>query len=188
MARSASAEPWQTAEIAGPKKALVITKPEIVSAMIKRAGNPILIVGHEAAELELRNGKLIDYIIQIAEKAKIPLVATAHTQREFLNRGFQPKARMPIVDIANRLKDHEWKGLDNKGPYDLALFAGLSYYMEWLILSGLKHFSHGLKTISLGMHYQPHASWSFQNMSVENWEKNLQAVVKDLGGERNVHV
>ncbi|MCK4885653.1 CO dehydrogenase/acetyl-CoA synthase complex subunit epsilon, partial [Candidatus Bathyarchaeota archaeon] len=42
---SAKAEPWQTAEIAGPKKALVITKPEVAAAMIKRAKRPILIVG-----------------------------------------------------------------------------------------------------------------------------------------------
>jgi hypothetical protein len=30
-----SAEPWQTAEIPGPKKALVISKPEVAAAMIK---------------------------------------------------------------------------------------------------------------------------------------------------------
>ena len=43
-------EPWQTAEIAGPKKALLILKPEVVTAMIQRAKRPILIVGHLAAE------------------------------------------------------------------------------------------------------------------------------------------
>ncbi len=182
MSKSASTEPWQTAEIAGPKKALVITKPEVVSAMIKRAKKPILIVGHEAAEVQLKNGNLIDYIIRIAENAKIPVVATAHVQREFFKKGFQVDAWMPVVDIANRLRDSEWNGLDGKGPYDLALFVGIPYYMEWLILSGLKHFSYGLKTISLDMHYQPHASWSFPNLPVEDWEKNLEALVKELGG------
>ena len=42
----ATAEPWQTAEIAGPKKAMVVTKPEVAVAMIKQAKRPILIVGH----------------------------------------------------------------------------------------------------------------------------------------------
>lgn len=32
----ATAEPWQTAEIPGPKKALVITKPEVAATMIKK--------------------------------------------------------------------------------------------------------------------------------------------------------
>ncbi|MFQ5822105.1 MAG: carbon monoxide dehydrogenase beta subunit family protein, partial [Candidatus Heimdallarchaeota archaeon] len=38
------AEPWQKAEIAGPKKALLILKPEVVVAMVKRAKRPILVV------------------------------------------------------------------------------------------------------------------------------------------------
>jgi len=180
---SKSTEPWQTAEIPGPKKALVITKPEVVSAMIRRAKNPILIVGHEAAEIQLKNGKLIDYIIGIAKNAEIPVVATAHIQGEFLKRRFKVDSWMSAVDIANRLRDSEWKGLNGKGTYDLAFFVGIPYYMEWLILSGLKHFSDGLNTISLGMHYHPNASWSFPNLSVEDWEKNLAAIVKELGGK-----
>ncbi len=34
---SVKAEPWQTAEIAGPQKANVIIKAEVVAAMIRRA-------------------------------------------------------------------------------------------------------------------------------------------------------
>jgi acetyl-CoA decarbonylase/synthase complex subunit epsilon len=52
-----------------------------------------------------------------------------------------------------------------KEQYDLALFVGFPYYMEWTILSGLKHFAPNLKTITLDNYYQPHASWSFPNMS-----------------------
>ena len=33
----ATAEPWQKAEIPGPTKALVLTKPEVVVAMVKKA-------------------------------------------------------------------------------------------------------------------------------------------------------
>ncbi|HIE18786.1 TPA: CO dehydrogenase/acetyl-CoA synthase complex subunit epsilon, partial [Candidatus Bathyarchaeota archaeon] len=171
---SRSSEPWMTAEIPGPKKALVITKPKVVSAMIRRAKKPLLIVGHEAAEIQLKNGKLIDYMIRIAKSGRIPVVATAHIQGEFQKRGFKAVSWMPAVDIANRLRDLEWKGLDDKGQYDLALFVGLPYYMEWLILSGLKHFSSNLRTISLDMHYQPHASWSFPNLSVDDYEKSLE--------------
>src|SRR3989337_2024992 len=59
----ATAEPWQKAEIAGPTKALVITKPEVVVAMIKKAKRPLLIVGHEAAEIEIGDKKLLDHAI-----------------------------------------------------------------------------------------------------------------------------
>jgi len=178
----ATAEPWQKAEIPGPTKALVITKPEVVVAMLQRAKRPILIVGHEAAETQIGDKKLLDYAIRISEVGKIPLVATGHIVGEFVKKGFQPAASMPAVDIGNRLVDSEWKGLDGNGNYDLAMLMGITYYMEWVLFSALKHFSLNLKTISLDRYYHPHASWSFPNLSVENWAQNLEMIVGKLGG------
>ena len=178
------AESWQTAEIPGPKKALVITKPKIVAVLIKKAKRPILIVGHKAAEIKLGEETLIDYLIRLAKTADIPVVATAHIVKEFINRGFQPETWMPVVDIANRLQDPEWRGLDGKGQYDLALFAGIHYYMEWLILSGLKHFSSKLKTVSLDRFYQPHASWSFPNIPPEEWRESLKIIEEEIRKSR----
>jgi len=177
----ATAEPWQKAEIPGPTKALVITKPEVVVAMVKKAKRPILIVGHEATETEEK--KLLTYAIRISETGKIPLVATAHIVGEFLKKGFKPAASMPAVDIANRLTDPEWKGLDDKGQYDLAMLMGITYYMEWVLFSALKHFGQNLKTISLDRYFHPHASWSFPNLSFEDWAQNLEVIINKLGGE-----
>jgi len=179
----AAAEPWQTAEIPGPKKAFVITKPDVAAAMIKRAKRPILIVGHKAAETELEDKKLIDYMIELAKKGNIPTIATAHMVNEFLKKGYRPAGWMPAVDIGNRLADAGWKGLDGAGAYDLALFVGLPYYMEWTILSGLKHFAPNLKTITLDNVYHPNASWSFPNISVKEWIENLEVIIEKVGGE-----
>ncbi len=179
----AAAEPWQKAEVPGPTKALVITKPEVVVAMVKRAKRPLLIVGHEAPEINIREKKLMDYAINIAQNGKIPMVTTAHVVGEFVRKGFQPTASMPAVDIANRLADSEWKGLDGNGQYDLAMFMGITYYMEWVLFSGLKHFSQNLKTISLDRYYHPQASWSFPNLSVDDWAQNLEVIVAKLGEE-----
>ncbi len=175
------AEPWQTAEIAGPKKALLILKPEVVIAMVKRAKRPILVVGHLAAEDYSDNVKMIDYAIRMSKTAKIPVVATAHMTTEFIKRGFQPTAWMSAMDIGNRLQDPEWKGLDEKGTYDLAMFMGLPYYMEFVILSALKHFSINLKTISLDRFYNPHATWSFPNLSVKDWNESFKVIISKLG-------
>jgi len=177
------AEPWQTAEIAGPKKALLILKPEVVVAMVKRAKRPILVVGHLAAEDYSDDVKMIDYAIRLSKTAGIPVVATAHMVTEFIKKGFQPAAWMPAMDIGNRLKDQEWKGLDGIGPYDIALFMGLPYYMEFVILSALKHFSTNLKTISLDRFYNPHATWSFPNLSVEDWNQSFEIILSKLGGK-----
>ncbi len=179
---SAKAEPWQTAEIAGPKKALLIMKPEVVAAMIKRAKRPILVVGNLATEADSDTGKMIDYAIRLNKATGIPVVATAHTIKEFVKQGFKQATQMNAMDIGNRLKDHSWNGLDGKGPYDVALFMGLPYYMEFVILSGLKHFATNLKTISLDRYYNPHATWSFPNLKVEEWTQSFETIIKKLGG------
>jgi acetyl-CoA decarbonylase/synthase complex subunit epsilon len=176
------AEPWQKAEIAGPKKALLILKPEVVAAMVQRAKRPILIVGHLAAEDYSDDVKMIDYAIRMSETAKIPVVATAHVICEFVKRDFKSAANMPAMDIGDRLTDPEWKGLDGGGTYDLALFMGLPYYMEFVILAALKHFSRNLKTISLDRFYNPHATWSFPNLQVKEWEENFEIILSKLGG------
>lgn len=180
---SAKAEPWQKAEIAGPQKALLIMKPEVVVAMVKKATRPILVVGHEAAKKKNDGGEMIDYAIQMSKTADVPVITTAHIVSEFVKKGFKPAGWMSAMDIGNRLADPKWNGLDGKGPYDLALFSGIPYYMQFVILSGLKHFSTNLKTISLDRYYNPHASWSFPNLSIKDWNENIKIIIEKLGGE-----
>ena len=151
-------------------------------AMIKRAKHPILIVGHLATNINTENKKMIYYAIQVSKATNIPIVATAHTIGYFIKNGFNKAVQMPIMDTANRLKDPKWKGLDGEGPYDLTLFMGLPYYMQFVILSGLKHFSTNLKTISLDRFYNPHATWSFPNLSIKDWNENFKIILTKLGG------
>ncbi len=180
---SAQAEPWQKAEIAGPKKALLILKPEVVVATVKKAKRPVLIVGHQAAEEYSEDVRMIDYAVRMSRAAKIPIVATAHVVSEFVKRGVQPAGAMSAMEIGSRLNDPEWKGLDGKGSYDVALFMGLPYYMEFVILAGLKHFSTNVKTVSLDRFYNPHASWSFPNLSVKDWSEKFETILNQLEGE-----
>jgi len=87
------------------------------------------------------------------------------------------------MDIGNRLQDPSWTGLDGRGPYDLVLLVGLPYYMEFVILSALKHFSANLKTISLDRFYNPHATWSFPNLSVDEWNEGFKTILSKLEGK-----
>jgi len=177
-----SCEPWQCAEVAATKKANPITKPEVAVAMIKRSAHPILVVGSNATERCMEGKLLIEYLIDFATASKVPVVATAHMVGEFLKRGFEPAGFMSAMDIGNRLVDPEWQGIDGKGHPDLALFVGLPYYMEALILSGLKHFAPNLKTITLDNVYHPHASWSFPNAGEKDWAENLTVMTSKFEG------
>ncbi|MDD4137802.1 MAG: CO dehydrogenase/acetyl-CoA synthase complex subunit epsilon [Methanoregula sp.] len=171
---------WQTTEIPGPKKASLIMKPDIADALISRAKRPIMIVGHGIVEYEVEGKPLIACLIALSKKAKIPIVVSASTNREFLSRKFEPAAIMSAVDISNRLTDPDWKGLDGKEGYDLAIFVGLPYSMEWTILSGLKHFAPGVKTMTFDCVYHPNASWSFPNSTIKDWAANLKGIVENL--------
>jgi len=170
-------EPWQTAEIPGPKKAMVIAKPEVVDAMIKRSKRPVLIVGHLAAEITLGDKMLIDYLIDLAKTRGIPVIATGKTNFTLMKKGYTEATIMTALDAGKRLTDPGWTGADGKGPYDLVLFVGLPYYMEWTILSGLKHFAPQVRTVTLDNAYQPHASFSFANVAAGEWQKNLDAII-----------
>ncbi|WP_455369458.1 CO dehydrogenase/acetyl-CoA synthase complex subunit epsilon [[Eubacterium] cellulosolvens] len=176
-----SSTPWQTAEIAGPKRGLPLYRSENLVSLLNNSKRPLLIIGHRAAEINLGNRKFIDYLIDLARVRRIPVVATAHTIKELTNRGFQNASSMPLMDIANRLRDTEWKGLDGTGAYDIVLFAGFPYYMVWLVFSGLKHMSSQLKTISLDGQYQPNASWSIQNVSPLELEKFFEKLLENIG-------
>jgi len=177
-----SCEPWQCAEVAATKKANPITKPEVAVAMIKKAARPILIVGSNATERWMEGKQLIEYLIGLAKASKVPVVATAHMVGEFLKRGYEQAAFMSAMDIGNRLVDPEWQGIDGKGPHDMALFVGIPYYMEALILSGLKHFAPNLKTVTLDNLYHPHASWSFPNATLEDSANNLKVMTSKFEG------
>ncbi|MEM3017361.1 MAG: CO dehydrogenase/acetyl-CoA synthase complex subunit epsilon [Candidatus Bathyarchaeia archaeon] len=176
-----SADAWQTAETPGALRGLPITRPEIIVAVIQRSSRPILVVGPEATETKLLIGAPLEYAIRMAEKTRAQVVATANVINEFLIRGFKEVVGMPIVDVANRLRDPDWKGFDGQGQYDLALFIGLKYYLGWTTLSGLKHYAPHLKTVSLDRFHQPNATWSFPNMSVDDWQKQLDAIITQLG-------
>jgi acetyl-CoA decarbonylase/synthase complex subunit epsilon len=177
-----SCEPWQCAEVAATKKANPITKPEVAVAMIKRAARPILVVGSNATERYPGGKQLIDYLIDFAKASKVQVVATAHMVGEFLKRGYEPAGFMSAMDIGNRLVDPSWQGLDGKGHPDLAMFVALPYYMEALILSGLKHFAPDLRTMTLDNLYHPHASWSYPNGSLDDWASNLKVMTSKFEG------
>jgi acetyl-CoA decarbonylase/synthase complex subunit epsilon len=184
-----NAEPWQKAEIPGPTRAQVVVKPEILVTMIEKAKRPMIVIGHEAVEIRVGENTPLDYAIRISEINKIPSVATGHVVIEFIKRNRRPTAFMSAIDIANRLVDSAWKGLDDKGQYDLVMFIGYPYQLGWILFSSIKNFNHNIQTISLDRYYHPNASFSFPNLSVENWARSLEAVINKLeGGLENIPV
>ena len=174
--------PWQPTAIPGPEMANVITKPAVVAALIKRAKNPLFIVGTEVLA-----GKEGEEAIDFAKRFSkiVPTVVTGHLLEKAKSLGLEVVANLPAFDIINRLKDPEWKGVNSKGPHDVVAMMGILYYYESQLFSTLKHFAvgkHMRATIALDRYYQPNATWSFPNLSKEDWVKSLEEILKVLEG------
>ncbi len=175
-----SAEPWQRAMMGGTRRAKILTNANEALTVLKRSTKPLFVVGHKSVDGEEERDKPINYIIRLSRASNIPVLATGHTILAFNNRNFTPSASMPAVDIANRLRDNSWSGLDGEGHYDLVTIMGLPYHMEWLLFAGLKHSAKNLVRVSLDRFYQPHATWSFPNMSLGMWQETLDAMISQL--------
>ncbi|MBD3172618.1 CO dehydrogenase/acetyl-CoA synthase complex subunit epsilon [Candidatus Bathyarchaeota archaeon] len=179
---SAKMKPGQTAEIAGPKKAMIFPNPNVAAAMIYKAERPLLVIGSKAEEIPTDDGTLIDSAIRMKNNG-VTLAATAHLIGSFQKRGVKNVHSISMMNLGNRLSDINWVGFDGKGQYDLVLFAGAPYYMEWLVLSGLKNFNPEIRTLSLGFLYQPNADWSLGTIKHDEWVKNLTSIIENLKEE-----
>lgn len=173
--------PWQLGNIPGPQMALSSDNaPTIFATMVKKAKNPLLIVGMYVLEFELEGRKLIDYAIDIAKKRDIPIVATAHTLKGFIERN-HPATSMGVIDIVNRLQDSTFTITPKKEPpHDLVLFLGITYQLASQGLSTLKHFAPHLRTLTICKWYHPNATWSFPNIKDKEWKKMLEDFIQAL--------
>jgi len=180
---SALTRPGQTGEIAGPKKAILFPNPSVAATMIKKAKRPLFVVGSKSVEINTDDGTLLDYVIKISKEIELTVAATAHLIGEFKRKEAKNVYSIPFMNLGDRLRDKNWEGFDGKGPYDLVMFAGAPYYMEWLVLSGLKNFHQELRTMSLGSLYQPNASWSMGTVNHSLYVKNLNEIIEKLKEE-----
>jgi acetyl-CoA decarbonylase/synthase complex subunit epsilon len=163
---------------------MVFPKPMVVTSMIMRAKRPLLVIGSKAQEIMTKEGDLIDYAIKLGKKGNIPIASTGHLIGEFKKRKAANVHSIPLMNLGDRLRDSNWSGFDGNGHYDLVIFAGSQYYMEWLILSGLKNFAPKLRTISLGSLYQPNASWSLGTLNHLKWIGTIQEILNNFEEKR----
>ncbi|MBU7042406.1 MAG: CO dehydrogenase/acetyl-CoA synthase complex subunit epsilon [Theionarchaea archaeon] len=159
------AKPYFPGNVPGIKTALAVN-PKQAAKIIKKAKRRIVITGSKLEDVE--------EAITLADGA---LIAAPNTLPLFKEKGITPVA-MNKVNITNLLRDvSQWKGLDGKGPYDLAIYMGSPYYFESQMLSCLKHFS-SCKTMSVSRFYQPNATYSFDNVKEEKWNSILSDLMK----------
>jgi len=167
--------------LTGIKSAKLIEDAAEYADFIKKAKRPLLVIGPLLLE-SLPDGKLLlEYALDIAKAARIPICATAQTRGKIVELGVQPDSLYDAVEIVNALKDPDWRGVKKEGNHDLVLFFGIRSDLGNQSLSTLKHFAPHLKTMTLCKHYFPHANYSLPNFKKDaKWQEFLESLIANL--------
>jgi acetyl-CoA decarbonylase/synthase complex subunit epsilon len=166
----------------GIKSARVIEDPSQYASFIQKAKRPLLVLGPLLSQQSLNGKLLIDYALEIAKAGNMPICATETLKRKLTELGVTPDSVYDAVEIANALKDPDWRGVRKEGNHDLVLFLGIRSDLEEQCLSVLKHFAYKhLKTMTLDKYYYPNANYSLPNFRKdEKWRAFLEALIADL--------
>lgn len=173
----AGQDSWIRAEMGGTKQANLISKPEVLVALVKKAKRLVIIIGTESISENPKDAILLSAIHKLQENTTIPVISTGHISGILKEKGIIPTATFGCMEIISRLCDPIWQGLDGKGQYDVVLIAGFSYTLAGLLLSGLKQGAKGMKIISIDPKYHPHATWSYPNMKTESWKIEIEKFI-----------
>jgi acetyl-CoA decarbonylase/synthase complex subunit epsilon len=167
--------------LTGIKSARLIEDAAEYANLIKKAKRPLLVVG-PLLLTSTADGKLpLEYALDIAKAANIPICATAQTRGKIVELGVQPACFYDVVEIANALKDPEWHGVKKEGNHDLVILFGIRSDLGNQSLSTLKHFAPHLKTMTLCKHYFPHANYSLPNFKKDaKWLEFLENLIANL--------
>ncbi len=164
----------------GFKTARIIEDASEYAHLIKRARRPLLLLGPLTLRISLNGRLLMEYGVDIAKAANIPVCATAHTKKKLLELGVTPESTYDIIEIINHLKDKEWRGVKKEGNHDLVMFLGFRTDLGQQGLSTLKHFAPHLRTMTLCKYYYPNAAYSLPNLKDDKWGEFLENLIANL--------
>jgi len=167
--------------LTGIKSARLIEDPVEYANLIKKAKRPLLVVGPLLLASTADGKILMEYALDIAKAADIPICATAQTKGKVVELGVKPDSVYDVVEIANALKDPDWRGVKKEENHDLVILFGIRSDLGNQSLSTLKHFAPHLKTMTLCKHYFPHANYSLPNFKKDaKWQEFLESLIANL--------
>jgi acetyl-CoA decarbonylase/synthase complex subunit epsilon len=168
--------------LTGIKSARLIEDASQYANLIQKAKRPLLVLGPLLSEWSFDGKLLIEYALEIAKVANIPICATDIVKGKMVGLGTKPDNVYDAVEIVNHLQDPDWKGVKKEGNHDLVIFFGIRSDLEEQIISVLKHFAFNhLKTMTLDKYYFPHANYSLPNFRKdEQWKAFLEDLIDEL--------
>lgn len=175
------ARPYQKANIPGPEMGTSVHDPKVMANLLKSPKRKVMIIGAEAITWELDGKKVADYYIDIANKIDCQVISTGHIYKYLKDKINKDKLYdMSLINITGRLVDKDWKGIDGKGQYNMAIFGGHLVYYVSQTMSRIKNFSNWVRTIDLDKYSHPNARFSLPNLSDNDWKRFLEELIENL--------
>jgi acetyl-CoA decarbonylase/synthase complex subunit epsilon len=167
--------------LTGVKSAIILDNAAEYAALIKQAQRPLLVLGPKLLEESLGGRLLLEWALEIAKAANLPICATAHVKGKLVPLGVKPESELDAVEIVNNLKDAKWQGVKKQGNHDLVIFFGFRTDFGNQSLSVLKHFAPHLKTMTLCKYVFPNADYALPNLRKdEDWQRFLEELISCL--------
>lgn len=170
-------QPFDAANIPGPKMATLLEKGKPVANMIKKAKRPLLIVGPDLTD------EIFERVLKFAEKG-LTIVATGNAITRFINAGYtNNNVKYAVLhELTQFLLDPDWPGFDGNGNYDLVLMLGTIYYHGSQMLAAIKNFAPHIRALAIDRYYHPNAAMSFGNLwrKEEDYLKLLDEILSEL--------
>ena len=175
------ARPYQKANIPGPEMGTSVYDPKVMANLLKTPKRKVMIIGAESINWELDGKKVADYYIDIANKLDCQVISTGHVFKYLKDKITKGKLYdMSLINITGRLVDEDWKGIDGKGQYNMAIFGGHIVYYVSQTMSRIKNFSNWVRTINLDKFSHPNARFSLPNLSDDDWKRFLEELIENL--------
>ena len=167
--------------LTGVKSAIILDSAAEYAALIRQAQRPLLVLGPKLLEESLGGRPLLEWALDIARAADLPICATAHVKGKLVPLGVKPDSELDAVEIVNHLKDPKWQGVKKQGNHDLVVFFGFRTDLGNQTLSVLKHFAPHLKTMTLCKYVFPNADYALPNLRKdEDWQEFLEELISCL--------
>jgi acetyl-CoA decarbonylase/synthase complex subunit epsilon len=167
--------------LTGIKSAIILDNAPEYAALIRQAKRPLLVLGPKLLEDTLGGRLLLEWALDIARAADLPICATAHVKGKLVPLGVKPDSEYDAMEIINHLKDPDWPGVRKQGNHDLVIFFGFRTDFGNQGLSVLKHFAPHLKTMTLCKYVYPNADYALPNLRKdEDWQKFLEDLLSCL--------
>ena len=154
---------------------MTATKPMEISKYLKTKKNILILSGSLCDEIDFDGKRLLDYVVEIAHKAEVPVAATGNTILGLKAKDVKRAKKMWAAEVVNYMR-YPWQDSIMEQRPELLVFIGYSQMAAQRLVTAVKD----AETMVLGNAYVEEATYSLPDSSLSQWQQSLEQIVSKL--------